>query len=211
MTEEEMQAEIERLTNELTTVNSNSAKLVKEKRDALTRAEKAEADAEEAAETARTETGSELDKANRRIAKLEKERDDANARADKSDKGLRDYKASSALSEAIAKANVDAAHVGLLTKALRNDIEFDDAGDPTIEGKSITDYTKAFFANEGKSYVRAADHSGGGATGSDGAKPPKRWSKVPETGPEWAEFNNLPKEERNAICDQLGVPNLKVA
>lgn len=209
MTLEELQAEVARLSGELDTVNANNNKLVKEKREALTRAEKAEADATDAAETARAETGTELDKANRRISKLEKELGEAVTRADKSDKGLRDYKASAALSNAIASANVDADDVAMLTKAFRADIEFDDSGEPTIEGKPIDAYAKSYFAGAGKKYVRVADHNGGGASGSGNSEPVKI-SKVPETDAEWRAFNALDDVERNATADRLGVPQLKI-
>lgn len=166
-------------------------------------------DVEDAAENARAETGSELDKANRQITKLTKERDEALTRADKSDKGLREFRASNALTTAIAAANVHSEDVALVSKALRADIEFDDNGEPTIEGKSIESYTKSFFASAGKKYVRAADHDGGGASGSDGSKA-TRWSKLPQTQAEWAEFNSLDTAERNAVADSLGAPQLKV-
>jgi len=166
-------------------------------------------DVEEAADNARAETGTELDKANRQITKLTKERDEALTRADKSDKGLREFRASNALTTAIAAANVHSEDVALVSKALRADIEFDDNGEPTIEGKSIESYTKSFFASAGKKYVRAADHDGGGASGSDGSKA-TRWSKLPQTQAEWAEFNSLDTAERNAVADSLGAPQLKV-
>lgn len=164
---------------------------------------------EEAADNARAESGTELDKANRRILKLEKDLESANTRAATSEKGLRDYKASNALTAAIASANVDSDHINMLTKAFRADIEFDETGEATIEGKSIEAYTKAFFSGSGKRYVRAADHDGGGATGSQGAQT-AAFTKLPETGDEWTRFNSLPTVERNAYCDRFGAPQLKV-
>ncbi len=160
-------------------------------------------DVEDAAENARAETGTELDKALRKITKLEKERDDAVSRADKSDKGLRDYKASAALSAAIASANVDADDVAMLTKALRADIEFDESGEPVIEGKAIDAYAKSFFAGAGKKYVRVADHNGGGASGS-GNSAAGSWSKAPETPDEvnkWMRWSVENKDEANALAD----------
>ena len=117
MTLEELQAEVARLSTELETVTSNNTKLVKEKRDALTRAEKAEQAAEEAAENAKAETGSELDKATRRIAKLEKDLEAERARADGSDANYRNYRATAAINEAIASNNVDSKHTAMLAKA----------------------------------------------------------------------------------------------
>lgn len=203
MTLEELQAEVSRLSSQLDTVNANNNKLVKEKRDALTRAEKAEADVTEAAENARADAGTELDKANRRITKLEKERDDAVSRADKSDKGLRDYKASAALSTAIASANIDADDVEMITMALRSMVEDDADGEPSIKGKPIEDYTKSYFAGAGKKYVRVADHNGGGASGSGNAAA-SAWSKPPESSDDlhnWMKWSADNKEEANALAD----------
>lgn len=211
MTDEQMKAEIARLAAEVDALNKNAADLVKEKRAALTRAEKAEQDAQEAAEAARSETGSELDKANRLITKLTKERDDALSKATNSEKGLREYKASSALATAIASANVDADDVALLTKALKADIEFDDSGEPLIEGKSIDAYAKTFFSGAGKRYVRVADHSGGGATGSEGTKS-GQWSKAPSTPDElegWMKFSLDNRDEATALANQWQRADLK--
>lgn len=170
-------------------------------------------DVEEAAENARADAGTEIDKANRRITKLEKERDEAVSRADKSDKGLRDYKASAALSAAIASANVDADDVAMLTKALRADIDFDESGEPTIEGKAIDAYAKSFFAGAGKKYVRVADHNGGGASGSGNAAA-SSWSKAPETHEEmhnWMKWSASNKEEANSLADSWRRADLRSA
>lgn len=167
-------------------------------------------DVSEAAENAKAESGSELDKATRQITKLTKERDDALARATNSDKGLREYKASNALTSAIASANVDSDHVAMLTKAMRADIQFDDAGEPNIEGKSIEAYAKSFFSDAGKRYVRAADHNGGGASGSEGAKAP-RMTKENFSYGEFAKIQLSNPEEANAIADAVGKPELKTS
>lgn len=173
------------------------------------RAEKAEEERDEAAESARADAGSELDKANRRITKLEKDLESANARAAESDKSLRDHKANGALATAIASANVDAEDVAMLTKALRADIDFDETGEPTIEGKSIATFAKSYFEGAGKKYVRAADHNGGGATGSEGAKP-LRMTKENFNFTEFARIQLENPAEANAIADAVGRPNLKV-
>lgn len=192
------------LDEDVSGLKSKNADLLRKLKAAEARAEKAEEERDEATETAKADAGSELDKANRRIIKLEKDLSTANERADKSDKSLREYKATSALTSAIASANVDSKHVNMLTKALRADIEFDDEGEPTIEGKSIQDYAKSFFAKDGAEYVRAADHNGGGATGS-GNSQARQFSKAPETPEElhkWMGWSANNKEEANALADE---------
>ncbi len=200
MTLEELQAEIDRLNGELTTVNTNNTKLVKEKRDALSRAESAEA----SIESANTATLSDLDKANKRAEKAERDLKAANDRADATAKTLRDFRADNAIQAAIAAANVDAKHVPLLVKAFRADTEFDDNNEPVINGKSIDAHSKAFFAKDGLSYVRAANNTGGLATGNDGSDA-SPLSKKPETADEWNAYMKLSDAERAALDKQHGI------
>lgn len=196
-------------TEDVSGLKNKNAELHRKLKAAELRAEKAEQDAEDAAENAKAETGSELDKAKRAITKLTKDLDAANKRADASDNSLRDYKASSALATAIASANVDSDHVAMLTKALRADIQFDDAGEPVIEGKSIEDFAKSYFGGAGKKYVRVAEHGGGGATGSEGAKA-ARMTKENFNYSEFAMIQLKNPAEANAIADAVGKPELKI-
>lgn len=153
-------------------------------------------------------SGSELEKAVKRAEKAERDLKVANERADKSDKGLRDFKASNALTNAIATANVNSDDVAMLTKALRGDIMFGDDGEPTIEGKSIEDYAKSFFSGPGKKYVRVADNDGGGATGGAKTTQP-RMTKENFTYAGFAKIQLENEEEANAIADAIGRPELK--
>lgn len=197
----------EDLTGLKNKVNELHALLKQEK----SRAEKAEREKEEAAEAATNANSTELEKAVKRAEKAERDLKNANERADKSDKGLREYKRDAAISAAIAAANVDSQHVAILTKALRGDVEFDEAGEPTIGGKTIDIYTKSFFAKEGASYVRAADHNGGGASGSEGSKS-SAFSKPPETPEElhnWMKFSVANKEEATALSIAWGRADLR--
>lgn len=192
----------EDLTGLKNKVNELHALLKQEK----ARAEKAERDKEEAAEAATNANATELERMQKRAEKAERDLKAANERADASGKSLRDYKRDAAISAAIAAANVDSQHVAILTKALRGDVEFDDAGEPTIGGKSINDYSKSFFAKEGAGYVRAADHNGGGASGSDGSKA-RTWSKPPESPEElhnWMRFSVSNKEEAVVLSKSWG-------
>lgn len=206
MTQEEMQAEIDRLTAENATVSANATKLVKEKRDALTRAEQAEA----SIESANNATLSDLEKANKRAEKAEKDLQEANDRAGKLETTRRNERADSLILKALNGANVDARHTAMLSKAIRADVEFSDDGEPLIGGKSVDDYAKSYFGNKGDgySYVRAADNGGGAATGHDGTKTP-RMTKENFSYGEFAKIQLENPAEANAIADAVGRPHLK--
>lgn len=197
-------------TEDTSGLKTKNAELLRKLKAAEARADKAEEERDEAAENAKADAGTELDKANRRITKLEKDLDAANTRATTAEKGLRDHKANGALATAIASANVDSDDVAMLTKALRADITFDDAGEPTIEGKSIEDYAKSYFSGAGKKYVRAADNNGGGASGSDNSKS-ARMTKETFNFSEFARIQLENPEEANAIADAVGRPELKTS
>ncbi|WP_454883991.1 hypothetical protein [Sphingomonas oryzagri] len=196
-------------TEDTSGLKNKNADLVKRLKAAEKRAEDAERAAEEAADNAKAETGSELDKANRAITKLQKDLDAANLRADDSDKSYRNYRATAAINEAIANNNVDSKHSAMLAKAFRGDIEFSDEGEPTIDGKAVDVYFKSYFSKEGLSYVRADQNGGGASQGYEGGKA-AAWNKLPSTNQEWAEFDKMPVAERNAVCDQLNAPHLKL-
>ncbi len=172
------------------------------------RADKAERDAQDAADTALSANSTELEKAVKRAEKAERDLKAASERADSTTKSLRDFKADNAITQAIASANVDAKHIGLLSKALRADVEFADDGEPLIGGKPIDAYAKSFFAKDGLAYVRASNNAGGLATGNDGTLA-GRLSKAPETADEWNIFFKMPPAEANSLADQWNRPELK--
>ncbi len=173
------------------------------------RADKAERDAQDAADTAVSANSSELEKAVKRAEKAERDAKSASERADDIAKTLRKVRADNAITQAISEYNVDAKHVRAATAILKMDMEFSDDGEPLINGKSVGDYAKSYFAKDGQTYVRAANNTGGLATGNDGSTGTK-WSKLPVTSAEWAAFDSMPPVERNAVCEQLNAPQLKV-
>lgn len=173
------------------------------------RADKAEREKDEAAETAASANSTELEKMHKRAEKAERDLDAANKRADASDKSLRATRADHAISKAISEANVDAKHVRAATAILKLDMNFDDEGNALIEGKSVPDFAKSYFAKDGLSYVRAADNSGGLSQGNTSTTKPPLMTK--ETF-NYTDFGNLMASnpaEANALADQLGRPDLK--
>ena len=191
-------------TNEdVTGLKNKNADLIRQNKEYRERAERAEREKDEAAEDAANQNSTELEKMQKRAEKAEREAKAANERAEDNAKSLRDYKATNAITAALTSANVDNSHIAILTKALRADVEFDDAGEPLIGGKSIDAYTKSYFAKEGATYVRAADHNGGGASGSEGSKS-GQWSKPPETPDElhnWMKYTITNKDDAIALSN----------
>jgi hypothetical protein len=172
------------------------------------RAEKAEQERNEATERAADANATELEKAVKRADRAEKAAQDAAEREVQAGKTLRTYKAESAIASALAVNNVDTKHNALLTKALKADIEYNDAGDAMIEGKAVGDYLKSYFARDGLSYVRASDNSGSGSTGS-GQSRAARMTKENFTFDGFAKIQLENPAEANAIADEIGRPELK--
>jgi hypothetical protein len=135
----------------------------------------------------------------------------AEERATTAEAKLVDYRAENALNAALLANNVDPKHIPLLLKATKNDIKPDADGEPTINGKTIESWGKDFFSKDGLSYVRAADNNGGGATGNTSTATSKTTlTKRPSTPAEWDELDALSDEDRNAFCDRINAPDLKV-
>lgn len=210
MTIEELQAEVARLSGELETVNSNNTKLVREKREALSRAEKAEQDAEEAAENAKAETGTELEKAERLIKKLEKELETAKNAKEAAETDLRTIRVDNEISKALDEGNVLPHMKPVLASHYKLMAKYED-GQGNIEGNPIADYIKTHLASdEGANYRKASENTGGNANDSTKTVTMQKLSKRPETQAEWDYLDSLPDAERNALCDAIGEPSLKV-
>lgn len=174
------------------------------------RADKAEREREEAAESAATANSTEIEKMQKRAEKAERELEAANKLASDHAQALRNTRADHSIAKAIAEANVDAKHVRAATALLKLDMSFDDEGNALIEGKSVQDYAKAYFAKDGLTYVRAADNGGGTASGNTSTKPPAKLTARPTTSAEWDILDGMDKTERNAFADSIGAPDLKV-
>ena len=202
---EELQSDLEKALTSIEKLEGFNAVLKQENKDAAAKVRAAE----EAAESVSSATLTDLDKAIKRAEKAERDAKSALERADDTSKTLRKVRADNAITQAISEYNVDAKHVRAATAILKMDMEFSDDGEPLINGKSVGDYAKSYFAKDGQTYVRAANNTGGLATGNDGSMGTK-WSKLPVTSAEWGAFDSMPPVERNAVCEQLNAPQLKV-
>lgn len=209
---EELQADFDRLTAERDTLSANNQKLVTEKRAALTAAETAQATADAASEKSEREA-KDVDALEKRLtAKFQRDIDTATARAEAAEKSLKTMRRDAEIANALAVNDVDAKHHRAATALLKMDMADSEDGSLTIEGKSVADWSKAFFAKDGLSYVRAPNSGGGVAQGSDGAKGID-WTKEAILGAKSREFQMLARDnpaEANAIAERVGLPELKV-
>ena len=131
------------------------------------RAEAAESENEQLADKA--SAGDELAKLQRDFKKLEKQITDLTGERDTLAADLRTTRVDGAISAAIAAGNIRPEMVEAVEAVLHRKVQYED-GAATIDGKSIADYAKGFFAKDGLHFVRAADNAGADATGNNGAK-----------------------------------------
>lgn len=204
---EELQADLEKALTSIEKLEGFNSVLKQENKDALAKARKAE----EAVEDAEAAKGSELEKAVKRAEKAEKSIAEMQERAAQAETNLRNTRADTALTSALAAANIDSKAMPFVAKALKSEMEYDADNKPTLYGKSVEDYVKDFTSpkGEGHQFVRAPNNSGGAAMGYDGTKAPRM------TKENWnmTEFANIQKEnpaEANAIAQAAGKPNLVV-
>jgi len=167
MTEEELKAKIASLEAEKAALKNKNSELIDREKAERTRAEAAEKLAEEAEENATA--GDELAKLQREYKKLEKSLSDITTERDTLASDLRSTRVDSAISAAIASGNVRPEMVEAVEAILHRKVQYEE-GEASIDGKSIQDFTKTYFAKDGAHFVRAADNSGADATGNSGAK-----------------------------------------
>lgn len=160
------------------------------------RAEDAEAANEELADKAAA--GDDLAKLQREYAKLEKALTAITGERDTLAADLRTTRVDGAISAAIASGNVRPEMVEAVEAILHRKAQYED-GTATIEGKSIADFAKGYFAKDGAHFIRAADNAGADAIGNNGSKPVEphgftkdnfssrmgEWAVRAGTDPEW--------------------------
>ncbi|QCB39197.1 kinesin [Sphingobium sp. PAMC28499] len=113
--------------------------------------------------------GDELAKLQREYNKLEKALNEMTGERDTLAADLRTTRVDGAISAAIASGNVRPEMVEAVEAILHRKAQYED-GAATIDGKSIADFAKAYFAKDGAHFVRAADNAGADANGNNGAK-----------------------------------------
>lgn len=198
-TETDLRAELEKL-------RAKNRELIAEKQKAKQKAQEAQDAADDAAATAAERTG-DIDALKaahaKELAKLQ-------ARLDTSDADLRTIRVDNEITKALTEGNVRSEMSEALTALLKSKVEYA-GGVATIEGKPIGEFAGDYLGSAtGAHFRRAADNSGGGATGNQSTTAPARLSKRPSNSAEWAILDAMPIAERNAFLDSINAPELKV-
>lgn len=84
-------------------------------------------------------------------------------------------------------------------------------GAASVDGASIGDFVDTYLGSaNGAHFRRVADTSGTGATGNNSTVAPLKLTKPPVTQAEWDYLDSLAPDVRNALCESIGAPKLKV-
>lgn len=205
----ELEKRIETLEAALTKAEDEKKAALGEKFKATTALKKLQDDQEAAIEDAKAQTGTELDKALNDIKKLTKQVTDLTGERDRFATDLRTVRVDNEIKTAIAAGKVMPEFAELVEAHLLRRVQ-DTDGTFTIDGKSITDATKAYLRTPtGMKTVLAPESTGSGSTGNSGAVA-NTWTKAPVSNAEWDAFDALEPAVRNGLADQWNMPALKV-
>lgn len=205
------------LQAQIDALNEKLAKAEKAKKDALGEKFKLANDLDEE-RTAREQEREEAERAAGDIAALEKRLTEKwekqlKAEQDKNatlDTELRTIRIDNEISKALDEGNVLPHMKPVLASHYKLMAKYED-GQGNIEGNPIADYIKTHLASdEGANYRKASENTGGNANDSTKTVTMQKLSKRPETQAEWDYLDSLPDAERNALCDAIGEPSLKV-
>ncbi len=197
--------------SELETLRKAIAELKKDNKSLKDARDQANSEKEEAETEAATKAG-DIEKIKQQLeTKHKKEVDGLKAQLETVSNDLKTIRVDAEISNAISKSNVIPDHVEAVEALLHRKVEYED-GVATIDGKSIADFTKDYFAKAGAVYVNAANNSGAGTTGNDGTKASSY--KIPKDASEIdADLMKLAASDPtqfNSIMDQANLPDFKV-
>lgn len=198
-TDNDLRIEVEKL-------RAKNRELLTEKQKAKQKAQEAQDAADEAAALA-AENGGNIEALKAAQAKELKK---VQEKLDASESDLRTIRVDHELARAVSEGNVRPEMVRAVTAMLKSEVTYEN-GVATIDGKPIAEHVSAYLAGkDGAHFVRAADNSGGGATGSNQAIKTPKLSKPPVSNDEWTTFDKMDVAERNALADSWGTPELKL-
>jgi hypothetical protein len=131
------------------------------------------------------------------------------AKLDVSDSDLRTIRVDNEISKALNEGNVRSEMSEALTALLKSKVDYQN-GVATIDGKAIGEFTGEYLGGEiGSHFRRAADNSGGGATGNSSTTKPPLMTKENFNYSDFGKLMISNPAEANALADQLGRPELK--
>lgn len=166
----------------------------------------------EAAEATAAEKAGDWEKLKSQLeAKHKKEVDGLKAQLETASNDLRTIRVDNEIAQIIAKSGVTAAHVPAVEALMLRKVEYAD-GQASIDGKSVSDWAKDYFAKDGAIYRPAPDNSGAGASSNDGSKASQY--RIPtsaaDVGADLIALSRTNPEEYNSVMDKAGLHNLKV-
>lgn len=164
---EELEAQLDKALTSISKLEAKNEEVIGKLKSETARADAAEKLADAAEDNAAA--GDELKTLQRDHKKLEKALADMTGERDTLSTELRTTRLDGAISAAIASGNVRPEMVEAVEAIMHRKAVYED-GAATIDGKSIADFAKGYFAKDGSHFVRAADNAGADATGNNGAK-----------------------------------------
>lgn len=167
-TVEELETQLEKALASISKLEAKNEEVIGKLKNETARADAAEIAADEA--DANAAAGNELKTLQRDYAKLEKQLATLTGERDTLASDLKATRVDGAISAAIASGNVRPEMVDVVEAYLHRKATYED-GAATIDGKSIADFAKGYFAKDGAHLVRAADNAGADAAGNNGSKP----------------------------------------
>lgn len=210
MTEEEMNARIAELENEVAEAKKAKSTALGEKNKAahsLKTLEDRIAELEGERDEARDAGKSEAEKAS---ATLQKQIDKLTKSLADSEKREATYKIDGAISAAIAKAGVLPDAVAMVSGFLKNGVTMEN-GEAMFEGAPFADRLNTYFSsNEARLILSAPNNSGGGAQGSSAKA--SEWTKPPVTADEmekWDQYIVANPAAANSQADIWNRPDLR--
>jgi len=196
-------------TEDVSGLKKNNADLKRERDEWKRKADAAQKLLDEAEDNAAA--GDELAKLQHEYKKLEKTIADLTGERDSLASELRTTRVDGAISAAIASGNVRPEMVEAVEAILHRKAQYED-GAATIDGKSIADFAKSYFAKDGAHFIRAADNAGADATGNNGSKPaePHGFTKENFNSKmgEWAVLSGSEPEKAKQIAIEVGRTDL---
>lgn len=210
-TVEELQASLEEALNSIKKLEGMNDTLKQENKTFSSKVAEAKSEAERAQEKADREAGN-IEALERRLNnKFENERNALIKERDTYADELRTTRVDNEIKTAIAAANVMPEFAELIEARMLRLVSYED-GVATVDGKSISDATKAYLKTPtGLKTVRAPESSGSGSTGATTVDT-SGWKEAPQTAEDYNRYMKLTVDNPNAataLADKWNRPDLR--
>ncbi|WP_313040727.1 hypothetical protein [Sphingobium yanoikuyae] len=193
------------LQAEIVKLRAKNKELLAEKQKAKQKAQEAQDAADEAAAQAAERNGDIDALKSAHVKELKKLQD----KLDAADTDLRKIRIDNELTRAYNESGRPELAEQFIAWA-KDRVQYEN-GIATIEAVGVGEYVTNYLnSNTGAHFRRVADNSGAGASGNNTTVAPMKLTKAPATQQEWDYLDSLPADVRNALCDSINAPQLKV-